>query len=195
MKTSAKKLMLFLIIFIVVLTLCHFTIKRCLWWECGITHSFSISDLALDRTMLPSEIVISDMQPLSHIEGTREDGSQSIFMNNNNAIAIYYVLRYPSIRIANEKYEAKKGEFREKESKLMWLPDDRIVFSSKGVDKYFIGCGTWSKYECVFVAQYQDYLVVFISEINQTITHLRFQSIVSYIDQVITEKLYPEANK
>jgi hypothetical protein len=192
MKTNRIKILVAVILIIIVFTLCHSMIKSCFWWECGKHHGFSITDLALDKNLLPPEVVVTNMQPLSHMEGTREDAFQSILLNNQNAIAIYYVLRYPSIRIANEKFETKKDEFREKESKSVWPPDDRIKFLSKGADKYFIGCGNRSEYECVFVAQYQDYLVVFISEINQTITHSIFNSIICNIDQVITEELYPE---
>jgi hypothetical protein len=165
----------------------------CLLWECPPARSFRISELELPSTLFPTGAIINHMYPLSDDFGPLEDGSQSIYWDRNGD-AGYTIYRYPTIRNATKYFDLNKHLFVNSDTREEWKPPVDLTFSSTTADVVYIGCGSWSEKSgkiCAMVAQYQEYVVVFDATINAKMEFAQFEKILFYIDEQISNHLYP----
>lgn len=172
-------------------TLFQVVIYGCLLWDCAPPRSFRVLDLDLPTDLFPHGAIINSLHPLSEGEGTTDNGIKSVYWGVGAGRAIYIVSRFPSARQAAEKFPLEKRSFSDSESKRPWQQPPALTFVSPKADEFFLGCGYWSEYHCGMVARYAEYVVHFNAIIDSDMTHEGFEKIVAFIDNQISNRLYP----
>lgn len=167
------------------------TLYGCLWWECASQRPFTVMELALPDNLFPPRAIVNQLAPQSEGEGTIENGSQTIYWEQGTGIAEYLVFRFPSDSRAMERYSNEKGYFVDRKTKGQWQRPSTLTFTSPKADEFYVGCGYRFVDRCGMVARYREYVVEFITDIDSEMTVEHFTKIVRFIDQQISEYLYP----
>jgi hypothetical protein len=172
----------------------NFVTRGCLSWICAPDRSFRISELELPSSLFPDGAIVNHIYPLSDEFGTLEDGSQAIYWDNGNGYAGYTIYRYPTIRNATKNFDLPKLLLVNSDTREKWISPIDSTYSSTAADVVFVGCGSWSgksRKNCGMVAQYQEYIVVFVATIDNKMTFAQFEKILFYLDEQISSLLYP----
>lgn len=183
----------FIITFLVLISIClilgQLFINDCFWWECAPERSFRISDLEIPRSFFTESTIWNSIHPLSEGEGAVEDGIQTIYPKGENGIVIYEILKFPTRKIADDKYIFYKKHMTDDITKELWEPIKEKSHFSSAANQMFLGCGMWQEYRCGMIAQYQEYIVFITGTINEKMTYERLNSIFLFIDSKFSEKL------
>lgn len=164
-------------------------LKGCLWWECVPSRPFRVADLDLPSSLFPSDAAANSLAPLSDEEETIEDGIKSVYWDEG--IAVYTVLRYPTIRQAAKIFSIEKNFFVDDVSKELWTRPPELNLESAKANEFYMGCGNWQDYRCGMTARYEEYVVHFNAVIGPSMTYKDFEGIVVFIDRQISNRLYP----
>ena len=75
---------------------------------------------------------------------------------------------------------------------VAWMVPDNLTFSSATADEFYVACGYWSnRYRCKWISRYQEYVIFLNADINQQMTFLNFEDVLYYLDEQISERLFP----
>jgi hypothetical protein len=191
--TKRRVANLILILLTTVITcaaLFHVVIYGCLLWDCAPQRSFKVLDLNLPDDLFPRGAIINSLYPLSEGERTTENGSKTVYWDGGWGLAGYIVLRYPSAKRATEAFSQEKRFYTDRNSKRPWQKPSALNFVSSTADEFFLGCGYRMEYRCGMTARYAEYVISFDATIDSQMTHERFETIVTFIDNQISAKLY-----
>lgn len=173
-------------------TLVKYVVWGCWWWECIPNRSFQVAALDIPTEMYPSNADVKPMHHLSEEFNTIDDGIKSAYWEDSACgylcYATYQALRYPSLRKAQSAYFgivrmiSRYGEWNKFEP----------PFISAKADQTYLVCGqTPDADRCIFVAQYQEYVFEFNSNIDAQMIYERFETIIKFIGEQIEAYLYP----
>jgi hypothetical protein len=167
----------------------------CIWWECPPSRSFDVLDLGLPSDLFPIKAI---PQPI-HLSDdddptTRRSSFQSFSWDNGNGMAIYSVDTYASNRSAAKNFELHKNSFFSDwgEANIVWSQPEELTYISPLADEFFVACGTLilNDYRCGIIARYEEFVVFFNETIYEDVSYEDFQSIVIFIDEQISGRLY-----
>lgn len=170
---------------------CQYTLKDCLWWECVPERDFHVLDLELPVFLFPDKTYLSPISPSSEGGGEIERGSQSIFWDDGDRVAIYSIYRYPTIKRAIRAFKFYIDYMVDSETKKPWIHPNEVIFSSPTADEMIIACGNWSERRCGMLARYQEYVIFFNATMDEKMTYTEFEKIATYLDEQISSRLYP----
>jgi hypothetical protein len=169
----------------------QFIAKRCIGWECPPTRKFTVHELNLPNDFLPRE---ADLNPLhaDRVPGTLENAITTNYWNGG--LAIYMVLRLPTIQEASEWYEFDLEGYKFSDTLENSKPYSKILaYRSEVADQSAIKCGYVPKNDlrCVFWARYQEYYIFFSGSMGEDgeMTQTNFLNILIYIDEKMRELL------
>jgi hypothetical protein len=120
-----------------------------------------------------------------------EDGSQSIYWDDGNGSAGNTIYRYPTANKAMRGFDLQKHLLVNAETKEAWQTPTNLTFASTTADTVYIACGYWTHKNCAMVARYQEYVIFFDTSMDQKMTYTDFEKIAIYIDQQMSNHLYP----
>lgn len=166
-------------------------VNGCWWWECVPQRAFKVLVLDIPRNFFPSDAIVNSLHALSEGEGTRENAAKTVYWNQGSGIAIYKVLRYPTIRQASKVFLDEAGFFADPITGVSWEKPSELTFTSVKASEIYIACGNRTEYRCGMVARYEEYVVHFNAVIDSEMTYQNFEDIVTFIDKQISEHLYP----
>ena len=169
----------------------QYILNDCVWWECVPERDFHVLDWELPANLFPSDANLTPISPSSEGAGEKERGSQNIYWDKGNGLAIYKISRYSTRRAAVQAYEFKMEQLIDDVSQLPWTRPSEIAFSSVTADDMVIGCGYWSVWRCGMVARYQEYVIFFNTVIDEKMTYAEFEKVAFYLDEQISIRLYP----
>jgi hypothetical protein len=138
-----------------------------------------------------SDAKVSEMMRSSEGAGEIERGSQNIYWDNGNGIAIYHIYRYPTERRAIKEYDRIHRGMVDDGTKLPWSYPDAFTFTSSSADEIFIACGTWTEKRCGMLARYQEYVIFFNATMDKKMSYSDFEEIMIYLNEQISSRLYP----
>lgn len=165
-------------------------VKGCLWWECAPQRAWRVQALDIPDRLFPSGAIINSLSRRSEGEGTIDNGEKSVYWSQGWGIAVYHVLRYPSEKAAAPVY-AREENHIDTLTNLPWARPAELTFMSATADEYYVACGHWGEYRCAMVARYQEYVLQFNAVIDSSMTHSDFEKILIFLDQQISDRLYP----
>lgn len=172
--------------------LCQSFINGCFLWNCVPERDFHILDWDVPIRFFPKDAYKSPIAPSSEGNNEIERGSQIIFWNKDNGVAMYGIGRYPTINNAIRQYEHLAKEEDKKESEFEWkIPFSRQPYKSNTADAFMITCINQQRISCNMIARYQEYIIRFYSVIDEEMTYSDFENIVVYLDEQISSRLYP----
>lgn len=184
------------IFFFIIIVLCLFLgqmfLHGCLWWECVPERGFHVLDWDVPIEFFPKDAYKSPIAPSSEGDNEIERGSQIIFWDKDNGVAMYGIGRYPTVNNAILQYEHLAKVDNKKESGFEWkIPLDEQPYKSNTADAFMITCINQERISCNIIARYQEYTIRFYSIIDEKMTYLDFENIVVYLDKQISSRLYP----
>ena len=104
----------------------------------------------------------------------------------------YRIKRYPSIRKAISEYEFEVNHMADFGTQSPWTIPKNINFNSTTADGTYIACGQGVQgKECGFTGRYQEYVIYYSSSIDERTTFEDFEKVLVYIDNQISNQLYP----
>jgi hypothetical protein len=169
----------------------QYFLKGCFWWNCVPNRPFHVLDWELPVDMFPKDAYSSSIVPPSEGAGEIERGSQIIYWNKDQGIAMYGIERYPTIKRAIHEYEHLANEENKKKSDFgVELPQGQ-VYRSKTADNLSIVCVNRETETCNMIARYQEYVIRFFSVVDDNMTYSDFEKVSFYIDEQISSRLYP----
>lgn len=164
----------------------------CYWYRCAPERTFHVLDWELPASLFPYGSVVNHIYVPSEGIGAAEDGSQVIYWNQGKGIAGYQIQRFIRIEKATYQFDKNKEYLSDWDTGEKWLPSDKLDFSSKTADAFYVACGLRSSIlRCAMVARYQEYAIYFDAVIDNDMTYSEFEEILFYIDEQISNRLYP----
>lgn len=186
---------LLILIFTSIACFCNIDVRElllgCYWQQCAPERSFHVLDWMIPAAFFSSDAKVSEMMISSEGAGETEQGSQNIFWDNGNGIAIYHIYRYATERKAVGQYDRIRRGMVNDGTKYPWIYPDAFTFSSSSADEIFIACGTWTEKRCGMLARYQEYVIFFNATMDEKMSYSDFEKIMIYLDEQITVRLYP----
>lgn len=183
---------------VLVLAACVFSIsfvqylsKGCFWWDCAPERNFHISDWEIPLYLLPEGSSADHLTiPNDNNFGEIEGGFQDFYLGDR--IAYYDIYRFPREKNATSRFEHDRNDMFDRDTGKIWETPNNIVFSSEKADDTYVACGYWSNiYRCKMTARYQEYVLFFSADINDQMTFEYFEKILYYLDEQISNRLYP----
>lgn len=186
---------LLILIFAFIAFSCNIDIRElllgCYWQQCAPERDFHVLDWEIPVAFFSSDAKVSEMMVSSEGTGESERGSQNIFWDNGNGIAIYQIYRYPTESKAISQYDRIHKGMVDDGTKFPWSYPEAFNFTSSNADEIFIACGTWAEKRCGMLARYQEYVIFFNATMDEKMTYSEFEKIMIYLDEQITVRLYP----
>ncbi len=172
--------------------------------ETAPQRSFDSSDLLLTLDDLPENYRVADlpqpMGPDSPIAVGDLDDSYVTFhvLNDVHLAAIDRVYRFSTVPKADRWYDTHLSlEFAVATRDIQWSLPSNLTYRSPYTDRFRLGCtlvGIDRQKVCKFMAQYEEFVVVFHSTIAEDLmTVSQFNDTVRHIDEKLAEflELYP----
>ena len=173
---------LIIIVFLVVVAV------RCLGDREVIPRPFTAFDLLIGEDDLPTYWQV-DGTPVSPLGEGDEDDSYVVFIAaNSDAMAAQTIYRLPSRKTAESVYDTELPYLFRDESIVRdspWQIPDQLSYVSPYTNRQHMACTTYSSlYICQYIAQYEEFVTVFSSYIDERVMTLeQFNGVVQHIDE------------
>lgn len=173
---------LIIIVFLVVVAV------RCLGDREVIPRPFTAFDLLIGEDDLPTYWQV-DGTPVSPLGEGDEDDSYVVFIAaNSDAMAAQTIYRLPSRKTAESVYDTELPYLFRDESIVRdspWQIPNQLSYFSPYTNRQHMACASYSsRYICQHIAQYEEFVTVFSSYIDERVMSLeQFNSVVQQIDQ------------
>ena len=167
---------------------------RCLGDREVIPRPFTAFDLLIGEDALPIYWQV-DGTPVSPLGEGDEDDSYVVFIAaNSDAMAAQTIYRLPSRKTAESVYDAELPYLFRDESIVRdsaWQIPDQLSYVSPYTNRQHMACTTYSSlYICQYLAQYEEFVTVFSSYIDERVMTLeQFNGVVQQIDQRFAQLL------
>lgn len=158
----------------------------CLWWECVDNGYFESQDIQLPREFFPEDAAYGTAGADRHTYGAKQLHAQQIFWGvSNHSTALLHVSRYfgtsgakrgftTNVRILGELFHIPLEQY------------EKLNYQSALADQFFAGC---SVIRCVFVARYDEDLIVLNMTSDTQSPPEVFERIITYLDTVAAKRL------
>jgi hypothetical protein len=168
----------------------QYLLNSCFWWECVPERDFHVLDWEIPLDLFPEGATTDHITTPSDGLGEIESGFQTIYVGPG--IAIYDIYRFPRVKDAISQFAHNKKDMVDSETGEVWRAPDNLTFSSATANDSYIACGYWSeRYRCKMTARYREYVIFFNADINDKMTFTQFETILFYLDEQISSRLYP----
>jgi hypothetical protein len=167
---------------------------RCLGDREVIPRPFTAFDLLIGEDALPIYWQV-DGTPVSPLGEGDEDDSYVVFIAaNSDAMAAQTIYRLPSRKTAESVYDTELPYLFRDESIVRdspWQIPDQLSYVSPYTNRQHMACTTYSSlYICQYLAQYEEFVTVFSSYIDERVMTLeQFNGVVQQIDQRFAQLL------
>lgn len=167
---------------------------RCLSDREVIPRPFTAFDLLIGEDALPIYWQV-DGTPVSPLGEGDEDDSYVVFIAaNSDAMAAQTIYRLPSRKTAESVYDTELPYLFRDESIVRdspWQIPDQLSYVSPYTNRQHMACTTYSSlYICQYLAQYEEFVTVFSSYIDERVMTLeQFNGVVQQIDQRFAQLL------
>ena len=167
---------------------------RCLGDREVIPRPFTAFDLLIGEDALPIYWQV-DGTPVSPLGEGDEDDSYVVFITaNSDAMAAQTIYRLPSRKTAESVYDTELPYLFRDESIVRdspWQIPDQLSYVSPYTNRQHMACTTYSSlYICQYLAQYEEFVTVFSSYIDERVMTLeQFNGVVQQIDQRFAQLL------
>ena len=185
-KIKIEYLFLVLTLIVIVCTSSYqFLINGCLWWECLPSRDFSVFDLNLPHYLFPDDAEIED---LHRVRNDLAEDPVIALAHWEEGAASYSIRSFSTFSKAIEEYQFQvdsnifTGSLESREKVL-----NILEYRSKLADESKVRCGyVLSDFRCLYIARYQEYVIVFSSTIEPDGMPVnKYLDVLSFIDEKI----------
>jgi hypothetical protein len=143
----------------------------------------SIRELLLNESDFPAESIVNE---ISSPVAEYPEASAGITASYKKDLMFHLVSRYPTKIVSSKKFDENlELYFREVDHGQSWEKPIGFNIISSIADQYIVACGiSLGKYQCRMMGQYEDYYVLFFSDItDQGVDLVIFQELLQKFDQ------------
>lgn len=148
-----------------------------------------ISELLLNATDFPAGTIVND---ISSPVAEYPEESADVTASKNQDLVLHLVGRYPSTKVAKNKYDQNLNlRFGVESNGQTWEKPSEITFHSAIARQYNTACNiVFGKTQCRMIGQYEEYYVFFFSNISTKGINLEtYQDLLETIDQKMSRCL------
>jgi hypothetical protein len=193
-----KKWLYIIIVFSIILSCFVFEqtlTKRCFLWNCPPNRNFTLMDLELNKSILPSYVTLSKLFDSSENEGAIDSVGQNGYWGAGQSRIIYNVWQFGNTNQATIFVSEMIKNNGNDNSNLCKLEKDFEVTYQKYTfhsDENTIVCGyglTGGSFKAFYQASYEEYVISFMATLDGRFTIGDFFKVLDYIDNQMIEKL------
>ena len=139
---------------------------NCVNWNmllCLRRREISLETLLLNEANLPDDWVITQTFNYAYVERASSAYMERTFYSNLKPVNKYFfqqIYQYPSIRGASFQYNALKFDLPRQHSYRVEPISRQVEYQGSHATEYIIECLYSSENVCLYVAQYEEYILI-----------------------------------